>query len=180
MEWAEWLAQVNKHIERPSELLTRLDTRPSPVADGWAGADIRFSHFPTWLSWTDILTDGWMDGRTHKASYRVASPLKRSTLSKQTEWASKWPIKYLVIFDYKRDQVLIYISIHPFKESSENDRQTLRHRAIKILYLSFLSSRLKFSCFCVRQHFTPWHIAVTATKHWRFPRFLASSEKNVC
>ena len=47
------------------------------------------------------------------------------------------------------------ISIHPFKESSENDRQTLRHRAIKILYLSFLSSRLKLSCFCVRQHFTP-------------------------
>ena len=55
--------------EREKGLLvttTRPDTRPIPVADGWAGAKMRVftlfdSHSPT-------------DQRTEKASFRVASP----------------------------------------------------------------------------------------------------------
>ena len=56
---------------------TRPDTRPIPVADGWAGAEMRV--FPLFdSSVTDRRTDGPTDGRTDKASYRVASPrLKR-------------------------------------------------------------------------------------------------------
>ena len=40
---------------------TRLDTRPIPVADGWAGAEMRV--FPLFDS-TDRRTDGPTDGRT--------------------------------------------------------------------------------------------------------------------
>ena len=42
----------------PGFLRTRPDTRP-PVADGWAGAEMRV--FPFFDSW---VTDGWTDGRT--------------------------------------------------------------------------------------------------------------------
>ena len=56
---------------------TRPDTRPIPVADGWAGAEMRV--FPLFDSSvtdrpTDRPTDQPTDGRTDKASYRVASP----------------------------------------------------------------------------------------------------------
>ena len=52
---------------------TRPDTRP-PVADGWAGADMRVFGLFDSCSPTDRRTDG----RTDKASYRVACPqLKR-------------------------------------------------------------------------------------------------------
>ena len=52
---------------------TRPDTRPIPVADAWAGAEMRV--FPLFDS---ITTDQPTDRRTDKASYRVASPrLKR-------------------------------------------------------------------------------------------------------
>ena len=44
---------------------------------------------------------------------------------------------------------LISESIHPFKESSENDGLTLGYGAIKIADLSFHISRLKLSCFSV-------------------------------
>ena len=48
---------------------TRPDTRP-PVADGWAGAEMRvFTLFDSCSP-----TDGRTDGRTDKASYRVACP----------------------------------------------------------------------------------------------------------
>ena len=51
---------------------TRLDTRP-PVADGWAGAEMRI--FPLFSSsMTDQPTNRPTNGRTDKASYRVASP----------------------------------------------------------------------------------------------------------
>ena len=51
---------------------TRPDTRP-PVADGWAGAEMRV--FPLFdSSVTDRPTNQPTDGRTDKASYRVASP----------------------------------------------------------------------------------------------------------
>ena len=44
-------------------LLTRPDTRPIPVADGWAGAEMRV--FPLFNSMTpDGPTDGPTDGRT--------------------------------------------------------------------------------------------------------------------
>ena len=54
--------------EREREKKTRPDTRPS-VADGWAGAEMRV--FPLFDS---MVTDGRTDGRTDKASYRVACP----------------------------------------------------------------------------------------------------------
>ena len=48
---------------------TRLDTWPIPVADGWAGAEMRvFTLFNL------IITDGWTNGQMDKASYRVACP----------------------------------------------------------------------------------------------------------
>ena len=49
--------------------VTRPDTRPIPVADGWAGAEMRV--FP--LS-DSITMDRPTDQPTDKASYRVASP----------------------------------------------------------------------------------------------------------
>ena len=51
---------------------TRSDTRPIPVADGWAGAEMRV--FPLFDS---SVTDRPTDGRTDKASYRVARPRLR-------------------------------------------------------------------------------------------------------
>ena len=52
---------------------TRPDTRPIPVADGWAGAEMCVFTLSN-----SITTDRPTDGRTDKASYRVASPrLKR-------------------------------------------------------------------------------------------------------
>ena len=48
---------------------TRPDTRPKPVADGWAGAECAFSHISTRAY---RRTDGRTDGRTDKGSYRVA------------------------------------------------------------------------------------------------------------
>ena len=52
------------------------DTRP-PVADGWAGAEMRVSSlFDSMV--TDGPTDGPTDRQTDKASYKVACPqLKR-------------------------------------------------------------------------------------------------------
>ena len=50
--------------------LTRPDTRPIPVADGWAGAETLV--FPLFDSCSP--TDGRTDGRTDKASYKVACP----------------------------------------------------------------------------------------------------------
>ena len=49
---------------------TRPDTRPIPVADGWAGAEMRI--FPLFDSCPR--TDQRMDRWTDKASYRVACP----------------------------------------------------------------------------------------------------------
>ena len=56
---------------------TRPDTRPIPVADGWAGAEMRV--FPLFDSSvtdqpTNRRTDRPTDRRTDKASYRVACP----------------------------------------------------------------------------------------------------------
>ena len=61
---------------------TRPDMRP-PVADGWAGADMRvFSLFNS--SVTDRPTDRRTDRRTDKASYRVACPqLKKKKKKKK-------------------------------------------------------------------------------------------------
>ena len=52
---------------------TRPDTRPS-VADGWAGAEMRV--FPLFDS---MVTDRPTNGRTDKASYRVACPQLKTT-----------------------------------------------------------------------------------------------------
>ena len=49
--------------------LTRPDTRPMPVADGWAGAEMRVFALSQ-LDHHDQQTDGWTD----KACYRIASP----------------------------------------------------------------------------------------------------------
>ena len=40
-------------------ILTMPDTRPKPVADGWAGAEMRVSTLSN-----SIITDGRTDGRT--------------------------------------------------------------------------------------------------------------------
>ena len=71
-----------KHYERKLKTKksrmkkTRPDTRP-PVADGWAGAEMRdLPLFDSMVTdqWTDGRTDGRTDGWTDKASYRVACP----------------------------------------------------------------------------------------------------------
>ena len=63
----------NLRSNRPPQYIheiTRLDTRPIPVADGWAGAEMRvFTLFDSWSR-----TDEWTNGRTDKGSYRVACP----------------------------------------------------------------------------------------------------------
>ena len=50
------------------KLKTRLDTRPIPVVDGWAGADMR-----VFLLFNLSMTKGRTDGQTDKSSYKVAS-----------------------------------------------------------------------------------------------------------
>ena len=52
---------------------TKPDTRPIPVADGWAGADMRV--FPLLISadGQNRPSDQWMDQRTDKASYVSAT-----------------------------------------------------------------------------------------------------------
>ena len=53
-------------------LVTRADTRPIRVADGWAGVEMRvFRHLD--LSVIDRRTNQPTKGQTDKASYRVAS-----------------------------------------------------------------------------------------------------------
>ena len=60
-EWAWKKERIGIHYTRP-------DTRP-PVADGWAGAEISvFTLFDL------IITDQRTNGRTDKASFRVACP----------------------------------------------------------------------------------------------------------
>ena len=53
---------------------TRPDTRPIPVADGWAGAEMHVFPLFDSCSRTDQPTDRPTNGWTDKASYRVASP----------------------------------------------------------------------------------------------------------
>ena len=53
--------------------LTKEDTWPIPVADGWAGAEMRVFALSNSII-TDRRTDGPTDQRTDKASYRVACP----------------------------------------------------------------------------------------------------------
>ena len=45
-------------------MLTRPDTQPIPVADGWAGAEMRVFTLFNWCSRTNGPTDGRTDGRT--------------------------------------------------------------------------------------------------------------------
>ena len=60
---------------------TRLDTRPIPIADGWAGSALRV--FTLVYS---IIMDGLTDQRTDKAFYRVACPqLKRNERKEREE-----------------------------------------------------------------------------------------------
>ena len=54
-------AKTARNLKRP-------DTRPKPVADGWAGAEIRVFTLSN-----SIITDQQTDRLTDKASYRVAS-----------------------------------------------------------------------------------------------------------
>ena len=55
-------------------MITRPDTRPIPVADGWAGAEMRVSTLSNLITMTDGRTNGPTDRRTDKASCRVACP----------------------------------------------------------------------------------------------------------
>ena len=68
---------------------TRPDTRPIPVADGWAGAEMRvFTFFNSWSRTdrpTNRPTDRPTNGRTDKASYRVACPQLKSRRKAKTK-----------------------------------------------------------------------------------------------
>ena len=83
-----WWTDVTDGCDR-SCLQTRPDTRP-PVADGWAGAEMRV--FPLFnLSVTDRPTNRPThqptNGRMDKASYRVACPqLKKKIWGKYNFW----------------------------------------------------------------------------------------------
>ena len=55
-----------------SGIRTRPDTRPIPVANVWAGAKMRLFTLSN-----SITTDQWTNGRTDKASYRVACPQQK-------------------------------------------------------------------------------------------------------
>ena len=74
---AQSLLRNVKDGERLGQTRTRPDTRPIPVADGWAGAEMRvftLSNSITTDRPTNQPTNGRTDGRTDKASYRVACP----------------------------------------------------------------------------------------------------------
>ena len=77
--WWWWVETTEEELERKKRKRkrTRPDTRPIPVADGWAGAEMRV--FPLFNSiTTDRPTDQPTNGWTDKASYRVASPRLKS------------------------------------------------------------------------------------------------------
>ena len=65
---------TNTRDKTERNMITGPDTRP-PVADGWAGAEMRvfpiFNSSVTTRAWR---TNGRTDGRTDKASYRIACP----------------------------------------------------------------------------------------------------------
>ena len=81
-----------------SSNVTRPDTRPIPVADGWAGAEMRVFTLSNSITTdgptdgrtngrTDQRTDGRTDQRTDKASYRVACPqLKIEKMKPLKNW----------------------------------------------------------------------------------------------
>ena len=74
---------MKKHIPTSGILQTRPDTRPIPVADGWAGAEMRVFTLSNSIITdgpTDQRTNGRTDQRTDKASYRVACPQLKSKL----------------------------------------------------------------------------------------------------
>ena len=67
-----------------SNTLTRPDTRPIPVADGWAGAELWvFTLFDS-CSRTNLPTNRPTNGGTDKASYRVARPQLKSRERERT------------------------------------------------------------------------------------------------
>ena len=63
------IIEVDGNWDKSISAITRPDTRPIPVADGWAGAEMRV--FPLFDS---ITTDQPTNRRTDKASYRAGSP----------------------------------------------------------------------------------------------------------
>ena len=90
--------EMRKEIEGE----TRPDTRPIPVADGRAGAEMRV--FPLFDSITmDQPTDQPTNGRMNKASYRVASPRLKNgfTDHRQTDRLSS-DVKTLRVIGLRR------------------------------------------------------------------------------
>ena len=70
---------------------TRPDTRPIPVADGWAGAEMRVFTLSNSITMTDGPTDRRTDGQTDKAFYRVAFPqLKKKQKNKEKKKKKTW------------------------------------------------------------------------------------------
>ena len=65
---AKFRAQLfyHDHLQVVMNKVTRPDTRPIPVADGWAGAEMRVFTLSNSIAMTD--------GRTDKGSYKVACP----------------------------------------------------------------------------------------------------------
>ena len=71
-------------LPKGREKQTRPDTRPIPVADGWAGAEMRIFTLSNSITTDQPInqpTDRPTDQRTDKASYGVASPRLKTPLS---------------------------------------------------------------------------------------------------
>ena len=64
-EWNKLFEDRQKRwLKTQKDEKTRPETRPIPVADGWAGAEMRVFHFSTRAWRTDRPTDQPTDGRT--------------------------------------------------------------------------------------------------------------------
>ena len=77
-----FLGKRNLHTLKISSFIniTRPDTRPIPVAEGWAGGEMRVFTLSNLITMTDGPMDGLTDGRTDKASNRVACPQLKTAL----------------------------------------------------------------------------------------------------
>ena len=90
---------------------TRPDTRSIPVADRWAGADMRV--FPL-----STRADGPTDQRTDKASYRVACPLLKMGETFKIEYAKKnSPTAFIKVKNKSFDVIEIEWSCCPMSQS---------------------------------------------------------------
>ena len=75
-----WISKLCKscslcRTDRRGQIGTRPDTRPIPVANGWAGAEMRFFSLFDSITMTNGRTDGSKDGRTDQRTDGRTKPL---------------------------------------------------------------------------------------------------------